>query len=247
MKTAKKIIFSDYDGTLDTSEEDITKNIEAIKKFREEGNLFVIATGRSYLDLKRKLDVYPFPFDYLILNHGGVILDKNENKIEVCNIPKKATSAILDSIKNDSGVNRVILFEALKSDILEVSERITKIMLEMKNESSARNLSKKINEEFNLFVKSYVISTKKYYLVEVISVETDKGKAIEKILTIENIDDQDVYPIGDGINDVEMIQKYHGYGMTKSEDVIYENTNKLCDTVADLIYQIEKVQEMRLY
>lgn len=29
-----KIIFSDYDGTLDTSENDITKNIEAIQKFR---------------------------------------------------------------------------------------------------------------------------------------------------------------------------------------------------------------------
>ena len=53
-----KIIFSDYDGTLDTSENDIAKNIEAIKKFRDKGNLFVIATGRSYLDLKRKLDLF---------------------------------------------------------------------------------------------------------------------------------------------------------------------------------------------
>lgn len=72
-----KIIFSDYDGTLDTSENDIAKNIEAIQKFRNNGNLFVVATGRSYLDLKRKLNLYPIPFDYLIVNHGGVILDKS--------------------------------------------------------------------------------------------------------------------------------------------------------------------------
>ena len=29
-----KIVISDYDGTLDTSENDIAKNIEAIQKFR---------------------------------------------------------------------------------------------------------------------------------------------------------------------------------------------------------------------
>lgn len=84
-----KIVFSDYDGTLDTSEEDIMKNIQSITKFRENGNLFVIATGRSYLDLKRKLALYPIPFDYLILNHGGVILDKDEKVLDVCIIPKK--------------------------------------------------------------------------------------------------------------------------------------------------------------
>ena len=73
-----KIIVSDSDGTLQTSEEEIRDNIEAIQKFKEEGNLFVIATGRSYFDLKRKLDLYPIPCDYAILNHGGVIWNGKE-------------------------------------------------------------------------------------------------------------------------------------------------------------------------
>ena len=63
----KKIVFSDYDGTLNTGEEDMIKNIQAIQEFMNNGNLFVIATGRSYLDLKRKLESYPIPFDYLIV------------------------------------------------------------------------------------------------------------------------------------------------------------------------------------
>lgn len=230
-----KIIFSDYDGTLDTSEKDIEENIKAIQKFRDSGNLFVIATGRSYLDLKRKLDLYPIPFDYLIVNHGGVILDKNEKVIDACLISKNIGTEILDSVKTREDIERIILFDTVKKDIDEVTDELTKIMLEMKDNKSARILSEIINKKWKETVKSYVISTKKYNLVEVISVKTDKGKAIEKVLEIENIADNDVYPIGDGANDVEMILKYNGYGMKNSEDVVYKVTNKLCDTVAELI------------
>ena len=92
-----KIVISDYDGTLDTSENDIAKNIEAIQKFRNNGNLFVIATGRSYLEIKPVL--YPIPFDYLIVNHGSVILDKNEKVIDACLIPKNIGIEILEAVK----------------------------------------------------------------------------------------------------------------------------------------------------
>ncbi len=230
-----KIIFSDYDGTLDTSESDIVKNIEAIQKFRDNGNLFVIATGRSYIDLKRKLDLYPIPFDYLIVNHGGVILDKNEKVIDVCLIPKNIGVEILDMLKFKDCLEQIILFDTMRKDIVNVSDDLTKIMLKMKYEKSARVLSEIINEKWKETVKSYVIPTKKCYLVEIISVKTDKGKAIEKVLKIENIADNNVYTIGDGANDVEMILKYNGYGMKNSSQVIYKVTNKFCNTVSELI------------
>lgn len=123
----------------------------------------------------------------------------------------------------------------MKKDIADVSDELTKIMLEMKDEKSARGLSETINENWKETVKSYVITTKKYNLVEIISIKMDKGKAIEKILKLENISDNDGYPIGDGVNDVEMILKYNSYGMKNSEEVVYKATNKLCNTVAKLI------------
>ena len=112
----------------------------------------------------------------------------------------------------------------------------------MKDEKSARVLSEMINEKWKETVKSYVIKTKKYYLVEIISIKTDKGKAIEKILKIENIADNHVYPIGDGANDVEMIIKYKGYGMKHSEEDVYRATNKLCNTVAELIETLNGIR-----
>lgn len=234
----KKIIFSDYDGTLDTSENDINTNIKAINNFRENENLFVIATGRSYLDLKRKLDVYPIPFDYLILNHGGVILNNNEEVIDACLIPKDVALAILEALKSYNDIQKIVLFDIMQKDVKNVTDKLTKITIEMKDIISAKKISNYINMQYKNFVKSYTISTEKYNLVEIISIKTDKGKAIEKILELEKIADDMVYPIGDGSNDVEMIVKYNGYGMKKSEEAIYKVTNKLCSTVAELIQKI---------
>lgn len=72
----KKILVSDYDRTFYLNKEGIKKNIETVEKFRKNGNLFVIATGRSFLDFKRKQYKYHFDYDYVILNHGATILDR---------------------------------------------------------------------------------------------------------------------------------------------------------------------------
>ena len=47
-----KVLVSDYDKTLDIN---IDENIKSINTFRKEGNIFVIATGRSLLDISKKI------------------------------------------------------------------------------------------------------------------------------------------------------------------------------------------------
>ena len=59
----KKILASDYDGTFYTSDEEIYENINSVKEFRERDNIFIIATGRSYYDFNKKLQIYPMEFD----------------------------------------------------------------------------------------------------------------------------------------------------------------------------------------
>lgn len=233
----KKIIISDYDKTLYTNDNDMLININRINKFREQENLFVIATGRSYLDLDRKLKEFPIAFDYLILSHGTVILDKDKNIIKIFTIDNSVMYTILDNLSNVQGIKRNILFNAYESDVSIDSDNLTKLMIEVDSPIIGEEISKLINTNFK-DVKSYVISTHKYTLVEVISINTDKGEAIEELLKIENIENSEVYTIGDGSNDIEMIKKYNGYGMTNSEQCVLEVTNKLYDNVYNLIDDI---------
>ena len=43
----RKFLVSDYDGTFHTDDESIKNNIEKVKTFRNNGNIFAIATGRD--------------------------------------------------------------------------------------------------------------------------------------------------------------------------------------------------------
>lgn len=84
-----KMIVSDYDQTFYINDEDIEINKIYVNKFMNLGNLFVIATGRSYLDFHNKLDIYNFNYDYAILNHGTTIIDKNDNVLFNIEIPNE--------------------------------------------------------------------------------------------------------------------------------------------------------------
>ena len=57
----KKILVSDYDQTFYIGDEDIEKNKIAVNRFRNKGNIFIIATGRSYEDFmgKKKTGAMP--------------------------------------------------------------------------------------------------------------------------------------------------------------------------------------------
>ena len=43
----KQIVFSDYDGTIYITEENMSRNIKSIEEYRNLGGRFVIVTGRS--------------------------------------------------------------------------------------------------------------------------------------------------------------------------------------------------------
>ena len=125
----------------------------------------------------------------------------------------------------------VTLFDVMKNDIKKISDELTKIRLGLRNVEVARDLSSWINTKWKKDVKSYVFLTE----IEIVPINVDKGNAIDIIIQKENIAKQDVYTIGDGANDVEMILKYNGYGMKHADDSIYKVTNKLCGGVKELI------------
>lgn len=93
----RKMIVSDYDKTFYLNDKDIENNKIAVDEFRKRDNIFIIATGRSYLDLQRKVNIYHFEYDYALINHGATIIDKDNNII--CNFPIK--NKIINNLKDD--------------------------------------------------------------------------------------------------------------------------------------------------
>ncbi len=230
----KKVIVSDYDQTFYLNDEDIENNKKAVSKFKEKGNIFVIATGRSYFDFQNKVKLYNFDYDYVIINHGATILDKNDNII--VNFPIK--NEIINNIKEDLDLEKSIKWfccSKLESRVDFNCKDLTKINVKYNSKEVAMNINKLINNKYSNYINSYYVTGNS---VEIISDKTNKSNAINLLLEKLNVSKEEVYTIGDGYSDIEMIKDFNGYAMTNSVDELKVIAKKEYKSVSELIDEI---------
>ena len=225
-----KILVSDYDKTFYTDEENIKINIEKVNQFMKT-NLFVINTGRSYLDFKKKEEIYNIKYNYLVINHGASII-KN-NKI-IYNIP--INNNFKKQIINDLDVQystEIFTCSGLESRLTLENDNLTKIHIKYKNEEKAKQIYNKIINKYGNFVVVYLISKGKG--IEIVSKNANKGIATKEIAKLENIKKENIYTIGDDASDLEMIKNFKGYAMKNATDEIKKYALKEFDNVYELI------------
>ena len=231
----KKFLISDYDGTFYTNDEGIKYNIDKVKEFRSKGNIFAIATGRSFYDFTKKLAEFDIEYDYLIINHGATLLDKEHRIIKnypIDNISKEN----IKSEFNLSDSQNMFVCKCLESRTSINQEDITKIHMICSTKDEQLNFNTILNTKYK-DVKSYLI-TGLNNCIEIISSVTDKSIAIKEIAQIENIEQNNIFTVGDSFNDLEMLEAFNGFCMESSEEFVKSKISKKCTSVAELIDKI---------
>ncbi len=230
----KKMLVSDYDQTFYLNDEDIEKNKRSVKNFRDKGNIFIFATGRSYMDFMNKAEQYKLEWDYLIINHGATILDKNNNVILNYTIDNN----IINNIEKDLEIEKTIKYFCcnLENSRANFNDRdLTKIHAKYEKDK-AKQINSLINNKYAKFINSYLVSGN---AVEIISNKTTKSHAISKIAHIEKITPEKIYTIGDGYSDIEMIKNYNGYCMEESvPELLKICSGKIVKSVSELTEKI---------
>lgn len=227
----KKLLASDYDQTYYLNDSDIIRNIEATKEWLGKGNIFAIATGRSYQDLKNKQDKYKFIFDYAILNHGATIIDKNENILWNESISNKVVPKIKSNIDKSNYVS-FFCCSNLESRVDFQHPDLTKIAITFESKEEALKKAEELNSIFKDDIKAFYVNKNS---VEIISNKTSKEKAIQYLSEINNIDRSEIYTIGDGYSDINMIKEFQGYSMEQGVEEVKINAKKIYNSVSLLI------------
>ena len=230
----KKMLVSDYDQTFYLNDEDIEINKKEVKKFRDKGNIFIMATGRSFLDFKNKVNMYDLVYDYVILNHGATILDKNDNII--FNFP--IYNEVIGNIKNEICLDKSIknfCCSGLESRVNFNHSDLTKIHVEYDTKDNAVKVNKTINNKYSKYVISYHITSN---FIEIISSKTNKSNAIKLLTKKLNIDNSSVYSIGDGYSDIEMVKDFNGYCMLDSVNELKQVAISEVKSVSDLVKEL---------
>ena len=227
-----KVLVSDYDKTFYVNEFDIRKNLQAVDKFRKLGNIFIIATGRSYLDFKKKVNDYNLKYDYVLLNHGATILDDKDNVL--LNIPiDNLDLNIVNDLKLDKTIEHFCCSE-LESRVGFDYPNLTKIAVRYLPLVNIPKIKENLEKKYSN-INAYLVSIN---MLEIISNKIDKSKSIEYLRNKLKIDKDDIYTVGDGETDIDMIKNYHGYAMNSSVKELKKYAIEEIKRVSELINKI---------
>ena len=197
-----KIVISDFD--LCFYDDNFLDNIKLINKLVDDGNIFVIATGRSLLQLRSVIDDYEIKASYYICNDGGVIYDHNYQEIYRKDIDSATSKEIFDYLVSTKFFDKVLI-DTTKT-YTEISTACCNCLIGIIKDHN--NAFKVLNHIISNYpdVNGYI--TKNLYITEK---TVNKATAIEFLAVKNNWPKQNIYTVGDDINDLEMIQEYNSF------------------------------------
>ena len=221
-----KIIFSDMDGTLLTSENKLPDGFdETISFLKSRGVIFSPASGRQYYSLLKTFSKYAD--DFLFLGDNGTLVMQGGKEIFSIPVEKSAVEKILKATADFKNILRVWCGKKnayiLKSqDLPEYTKELEKyytrtVAVESWNEiddtpikvaffdgtgHAEENIYKKLAEFYD--TQQVVLSSD--YWVDISSPNASKGAAVKKIQQILNIKPEECAAFGDFMNDYEMLR-----------------------------------------
>ena len=228
----KKVLVSDYDGTFKKNpinSHAIEINNNAIKRFVKKGHKFVLSTGRDYLSLFGELKKYNIVMSYISCGNGTAIFDNKLDLLLFNKISKNEMKLFKDFYSyfeyikmlnpyGEEDIKNIIEFEIRYKD-LKAREKFQKFLIE--------------NKIFN-----YYHDHKNPLIVHIFNNNSKKSDSIIFLANKEDIRYSDIFCIGDGYNDYDMIYMFNGYTVPTAKQELkqvalgeYENVSDLCDDI----------------
>ena len=220
-----KLLATDYDGTLLFGDALLQDDLDAIRRWREEGNLFAIVTGRSHESMMKQIAEYGLELDYLVTNNGGMIFDQDGKNLLATQLDtitaidlmfaSHEMGDVVSYVAND-GYNRhkVVVNPGLpdhryphmqpdwtEEQIMD-SANFAQIVFSMRDRDAAMEFADKVNMYFGNSVNAFANNC----VVDVVPNGTSKASGLEFITAYSTLDDDDVYAIGDSNNDIPMLE-----------------------------------------
>lgn len=229
-----KLLVSDFDHTF-FEKDDYEINIERVNKFVDNGNIFVIATGRNLNQIKEGIGHHQIKYSYIIANDGGIIFDSEYNILYRKDIYSSIVSPICELLRNSP---------IIKDYYIDAAYHLSRNEEEETNAIVAHFDRKDTMEAYQLLnLITYSFPPVHGYINEdwlsITDQDVSKGNGISILNEILNIDQHDIYTIGDTINDISM-SIYHSYAMENGTDDLKKVCGKTVQSVYELIEKIEK-------
>ena len=224
-----KILISDFDHTF--FDDNYLKNIELVNKFVSEGNLFIIATGRSINNLNIDIIDYKISYSYLICSDGASIYDNKHNNIYTCNIDANLINPICNLLESDSNITLTLI----ENDNFVSGTVANSIAGKFIDKVKCESLVKKLNKLFPT-INSYLSDN----YINIRNKKVSKYEGIKFLIDNYNLDSEKIYTIGDSINDKEMCKNFSSFSFYNADESVKIVSNTILENFEEAINLLMK-------
>ncbi|MDO4500083.1 MAG: HAD family hydrolase [Erysipelotrichaceae bacterium] len=234
-----KIIVSDFDNTITKNRIILKENKEAVKKFREAGNLFFICSGRGK---NARRGMGGIERDGLLMASGSAMeigdeviesyFEKGVIKEVYSFIKKNYPSHVTFNGNSHFVYCLKFYFKKLKNKDLELYDDVTSITSFLFNKKRMLNEANDLNKLFKGKLNTFPNSG----CVDIVPPNVSKANTCDFIKNKYGVDK--VYVIGDNLNDLEMIERHKGACVSSGLKEVKEKATYVYDSLALYIEDI---------
>lgn len=228
-----KVLGSDFDNTIFFFNDPIQtkKNVNAINKFREQGNIFCLITGRTFMETKDIVNELNLTFDYLACGDGAMIFNKNLECIKLNTLDQDVALKAIKILQDNGYEPYIENGYAIADTVVDC----VKISAEYcKDKEDAERVVKILNDTLDVYAYASRIH------VNVNNPRNHKRQAVIDLANIINTSLDNFYVIGDSINDYEMIEAYNSAVVKNYNKELDALHPKVCDSVAEYVEELMK-------
>jgi len=247
-----RVAVSDFDGTLYRNGIVSTEDISAVSEWRKGGNVFGIATGRDVGLILSQIHRWCIPFDFLICTNGASLYDERLKLLRSSSLPDDLIKEVLTHpsalesmhyLLCSSGINNLFIRSAESFFVNDMTcNRITFEEALLQKELQQISLAYAAEDEYNRctdalrleFDDKLCLNLNGLFL-DINKRGVNKSTGILDLLEIKGWPSSGLIFIGDGENDIPVIQNFEGFVIESADSKIISEAHAVYKTVGDMI------------
>lgn len=249
-----KIAASDYDGTLFRRGGVSREDLAAIRAWREEGNLFGLATGRDLNLIRIETENRHIPFDFVVCNTGAAVYEEGYHPLHLVHMPPEAATVIIDHpaarsslyfLFSESGRTFIDLHSSeawltglglpLTPIDTDAARRLTDLQ-QIGLEFTSAELARAVSEALNRDLGRSMYAQQSGACVDIVPGGASKAEGLAMLLKLKGWGPEIVLAVGDSENDLSMVQRFHGYAMASAPESLKAAARGVVDSPADMLW-----------
>ena len=248
-----KVLASDYDGTLFIDGIFNQETLKAIHRWRNNGNQFGIVTGRDLRLTKEAVEEHQIPFDFLICNNGCVLYNQRCEVLKSSYLPDEIVRRLIKSpvvaqspyiVLADKNGRYVYDDNYQKEKYKSVFHTQVLTKEDLKHPNYFYQMDTRYQDAKEMFRALRLLKVEFGNVIHInpnITTIDFTPKGVTKLSGLQNYIDfmelnaADIITVGDGLNDLPMIEYYHGYTMKWAFVRIKVKARAVVFTVEELI------------